>query len=126
MSDKVERKILGLIGEGLESPYGNPIPGLDEFGVDQPEEFLTGLTALTRTAGEVPGVVVIRRIGEPVQVDPEALSLLTSAGVVPGARVEVVREDGRVIAVKQGAERASGVSLPHDVAEHVYCEAATP
>ncbi len=32
MSEKVERKILGLIGEGLESPYGNPIPGLDELG----------------------------------------------------------------------------------------------
>ena len=32
MSEKVERKILGLIGEGLESPYGNPIPGLEELG----------------------------------------------------------------------------------------------
>ena len=91
MSEHVERKILGLIGEGLESPYGNPIPGLGEFGVDEAEEFLTGLSALTTAAGETPRVVLIRRIGEPVQVDPEALALLTSAGVVPGANVEVVR-----------------------------------
>ena len=32
MSERVERKILALIGEHRESPYGNPIPGLDELG----------------------------------------------------------------------------------------------
>ena len=121
MSEQVERKILGLIGEGLESPYGNPIPGLSEFGVDEAEEFLTGLSALTIAAGDTPRVVLIRRIGEPVQVDPEALALLTSAGVVPGAHVEVVSEAGRVIAVRQGGDPHSGVSLPDDVATHVYC-----
>ncbi|MDN5765531.1 MAG: MarR family transcriptional regulator [Humibacillus sp.] len=123
MSEQVERKILGLIGEGLESPYGNPIPGLGEFGVDDAEEFLAGLSALTSAAGETPRLVLIRRIGEPVQVDPEALALLTSAGVVPGASVEVVREAGRVIAVRQGGEPEHRVSLPDEVANHVYCAA---
>ncbi len=120
MSEQVERKILGLIGEGLESPYGNPIPGLEEFGVEQPEEFLRGLTTLASAATDDPRVVLIRRIGEPVQVDPEALTLLTAAGVVPGARVEVVRRAGRIIAVREGGERESGVSLPDEVALHVY------
>jgi DtxR family Mn-dependent transcriptional regulator len=124
MSEKVERKILGLIGEGLESPYGNPIPGLDELGVRQDADFLTGLTTLTAAVGDAPAVVTIRRIGEPVQVDPEALALLTSAGVVPGARVEVVRDGGRVVAVREGSERSTGVSLPDDVAVHVFCQAA--
>lgn len=124
MSEQVERKILGLIGEGFESPYGNPIPGLSEFGVDGGEEFLTGLSALTSAVGDTPRVVLIRRIGEPVQVDPEALALLTSAGVVPGASVEVVRQAGRVIAVRLGGDPASGVSLPDDVATHVYCASA--
>ena len=32
MSDRVERKILALLADHAESPYGNPIPGLDEFG----------------------------------------------------------------------------------------------
>ena len=71
-----------------------------------------------------PRVVTIRRIGEPVQVDPEALSLLTSAGVVPGARVEVVRQGGRVVAVREGGERSAGVSLPPDIAAHVFCQTA--
>ncbi|MEP7334077.1 MAG: metal-dependent transcriptional regulator, partial [Terracoccus sp.] len=70
MSEQVERKILGLIGAGFESPYGNPIPGLAEFGVDEAEAFLTGLSALTNAVGDSPRVVLIRRIGEPVQVDP--------------------------------------------------------
>ena len=32
MSDRVERKILALLADHAESPYGNPIPGLEEFG----------------------------------------------------------------------------------------------
>ncbi len=79
---------------------------------------------LTETVADEPRVVTIRRIGEPVQVDPEALALLTSAGVVPGARVEVVRQGGRVVAVREGGERSSGVSLPPDIAAHVFCQTA--
>jgi DtxR family Mn-dependent transcriptional regulator len=122
MSDKVERKILGLIGEGYESPYGNPIPGLDELGIERAGDAMGALVSFTDAAGSTPTVVTVRRIGEPVQVDPEALSLLTSAGVLPGARVEVVREAGRVIAVREGADRSAGVSLPDDVAVHVLGE----
>ena len=90
----------------------------------QDEDFLTGLISLTSAVGDAPAVVTIRRIGEPVQVDPEALALLTSAGVVPGARVEVVRDGGRVVAVREGSEPSTGVSLPDDVAVHVFCQAA--
>jgi len=43
---------------------------------------------------------------------------------VPGARVEVVRDGGRVVAVREGSERSTGVSLPDDVAVHVFCQAA--
>jgi DtxR family Mn-dependent transcriptional regulator len=124
MSEKVERKILGLIGGGLESPYGNPIPGLDELGMHQDEDFLTGLIPLTTAVRDTAASVTIRRIGEPVQVDPEALGLLTSAGVVPGARVDVTRDGSRVVVVRDGGEPSTGVSLPDDVAVHVYCQTA--
>ncbi len=120
MSEKVERKILDIIGDGHESPYGNPIPGLDELGMEVSDNFLSGLVALTESAGPAPTTVTIRRIGEPVQVEPEALALLTSAGIMPGARVNIVREEGRVIVVREGADRSTGVSLPEDVARHVF------
>ncbi|MGZ4650620.1 MAG: metal-dependent transcriptional regulator, partial [Kineosporiaceae bacterium] len=32
MSDRVERKLLAMLGDLRESPYGNPIPGLAELG----------------------------------------------------------------------------------------------
>ena len=128
MSEQVERKILGLIGGGLESPYGNPIPGLEELGVEGGGDFRHGLVtlpeALSGAPQQTPAVVTIRRIGEPVQVDPEALGLLTSAGVVPGARVELRREEGRIAVVPTGADPAGGVSLPDEIAAHVFSEPA--
>jgi DtxR family Mn-dependent transcriptional regulator len=122
MSERVERKILALIGEHRESPYGNPIPGLDELGEPLNEDFRRGVTSLVQLAAEVPRVVTVRRIGEPAQVEPEALNLLTDAGLMPGRRVRVRREGARIVVVREGAEEATGVSLPEDVAIHVFAD----
>jgi DtxR family Mn-dependent transcriptional regulator len=122
MSERVERKILALIGEHRESPYGNPIPGLDELGEPLNEDFRRGVTSLVALAVEASRVVTVRRIGEPAQVEPEALTLLTDAGLMPGRRVRVRREGGRIVVVREGAEEATGVSLPEDVAIHVFAD----
>jgi DtxR family Mn-dependent transcriptional regulator len=133
ISERVERKILGLVGDGTVSPYGNPIPGLDELrgeadGADRAGasgrsgDDRSGLVALTDAAGEDPVTVLVRRIGEPVQVDHEALSLLTAAGLLPGQPARVRVEAGRVIAAREGTPEATGVSLPSDVASHVFVE----
>jgi len=120
MSERVERKILAMIGDHRESTYGNPIPGLDELGEEPNEEFRVGVKSLAELALPDRATVLVRRIGEPVQVDHEALTLLTAAGLLPGQRVDVRREDGRVIAVREGGEEVAGVSLPDDVAQHVF------
>jgi DtxR family Mn-dependent transcriptional regulator len=120
MSERVERKILALLQDHHDSPYGNPIPGLDELGEEPNESFRAGVKSLTELALPDTATVLVRRIGEPVQVDHEALTLLTAAGLLPGQRVEVRREDGRVIAVREGGEESAGVSLPFDVAQHVF------
>ena len=120
MSERVERKILGLLGGVKESPYGNPIPGLDELGLEPGEEFLHGMEAMSTLADHAPVLVTVRRIGEPVQVDTEALALLTAAELTPGTRATVRREGSRVIAAREGRPEASGVSLPDDIASHVF------
>src|SRR5471030_1510880 len=122
MSERVERKILALIGEHRESPYGNPIPGLDELGEPPNEDFRRGVTSLFELAVEGSRVVTVRRIGEPAQVEPEALNLLTQAGLVPGQRVHVRREGARIVVVREGADEAAGISLPEDVAAHVFAD----
>jgi len=122
MSERVERKILALLGEHRESPYGNPIPGLDELGEQPNEDFRRGVTNLVELVADGPNIATVRRIGEPAQVDPEALNLLTRAGLMPGRLVRVRREGAWIVVVREGAEDATGVSLPEDVALHVFAD----
>jgi DtxR family Mn-dependent transcriptional regulator len=126
MSERVERKVLALLADHTESPYGNPIPGLDELGRPGAEDFRAGLSTLAEVAGAEPVLVHVRRIGEPVQVDPDALGLLTSAGLLPGRPARVRREGGRVLAVREGAEESAGVALPVDLASHVFVAVDRP
>ena len=129
MSEQVERRLVRMLPEHTTSPYGNPIPGLDELlGETEVDEFREGLSSLTEVVdGSMAGPFVVRRLGEPVQVDEAALPLLTLAKVRPGARV-VVRddEDDRVVVVLEGAQESEGVSLPRDVASHVFVQPAEP
>ena len=126
MSERVERKILALIGEHHESPYGNPIPGLDELGEPLNEDFSRGVSNLVDLVADGPTVVTVRRIGEPAQVEPEALNLLTQAGLMPGRQVRMHREDGRIVVVREGAAEVTAVSLPDDVAAHVFADTPIP
>jgi DtxR family Mn-dependent transcriptional regulator len=125
VSERVERKILALLGEHRESPYGNPIPGLDELGEPLNEDFRRGVSNLVELVADGSTLATVRRIGEPAQVDPEALNLLTRAGLMPGRRVVIRREGAWIVVVREGAEEATGVSLPEDVALHVFADTAT-
>jgi DtxR family Mn-dependent transcriptional regulator len=123
VSERVERKILALLGEHRESPYGNPIPGLDELGEPLNEEFRLGVTNLVQLVAQGASVATVRRIGEPAQVDPEGLSLLTQAGLMPGRRVHIRGEGAWIVVRREGADEAAGVSLPASVALHVFADA---
>jgi len=122
VSERVERKILALLGDSRESPYGNPIPGLDELGEPLSEDFRRGVSNLVELVAAGSTVATVRRIGEPAQVDPEALNLLTRAGLMPGRRVLIRREGEWILVVREGAEEGTGVSLPEDVALHVFAD----
>jgi DtxR family Mn-dependent transcriptional regulator len=122
MSERVERKILTLVGEHRESPYGNPIPGLDELGLPPNEDFRRGVTHLVDLVDAGTDVATVRRIGEPAQVDPEALNLLTQAGLMPGRRVRARREGAWIVVVRDDADGSTEVSLPEEVALHVFVD----
>ncbi|MGC5582884.1 iron dependent repressor, metal binding and dimerization domain protein [Ornithinimicrobium sp. W1679] len=120
MSEQVEQRILALLEDGTTSPYGNPVPGLAELGrAEAPaaQGRPSVEIARGRDAGE-PVEAVVTRIGEPVQVDPEVLGLLLDSGIRPGAPVRVWVEDERTIVEALDGE---AVSLPADVAAHVFC-----
>jgi DtxR family Mn-dependent transcriptional regulator len=98
MSEAVERKLVQLLDNPTISPYGNPIPGLDELsrlpdtaaaGISAPPALEVGLQRLDEFARRGGGRVEVRRIAEHVQVDPDLMSELKEAGIVPGQDVEV-------------------------------------
>ena len=122
MSDRVERRLIELLDHPRHSPYGNPIPGLAELGERAGESFLDGVEPLVPPAFGTTATVVIARLGEPLQTDPELLARLAEAGVVPGASVSV--EPGPGMLTVGGPGSSMVVDLPEEVARHLYVRRA--
>jgi DtxR family Mn-dependent transcriptional regulator len=123
MSEQVERRLIEILGGPTESPYGNPIPGLEELGLAPAQPFMTGVRnlviALDETGGPVRGVV--RRLAEPVQFDPELLGQFKAAGIVPGAAATFTADGGYVLVQVDGID--GGLELPTEVAGHLFISA---
>jgi DtxR family Mn-dependent transcriptional regulator len=120
MSDRVERKLLGILHDPRESPYGNPIPGLDELGgtAVSAADFRTGVEMLTTVVdgAQSPVELVVRRLGEPLQTDTELMGRLAEAGLRPGARISACRVHDTL-----RVEAPGGVlDLTPAVATHVF------
>ena len=124
MSERVERKLLQVLHNPTESPYGTPIPGLEELGAEAAEDFLGALGTLrplSEVAGDEPVEVVVRRLGEPAQLDHDVLSLLHAAGLQPGASVRIQGVAGRAqrVLILTGDDRPD-VELDAEIASHVF------
>jgi DtxR family Mn-dependent transcriptional regulator len=118
MSDAVERKLIRLLGNPTVSPYGNPIPGLeqlDQLDPDNPEIPILelGLQRLDEFARRGGGTVEVRRIAEHVQADPDLMTELKSAGVVPGQAIDVgsIARFGEAVPVTAEGESAAVAPL---------------
>ncbi len=123
ISEQVERKIIGLIDAPDRSPYGNPIPGLDELGLELNPGFTDGCASLLKVLDQDGRAreLTLRRIGEPIQIDPEFLNQLKLLGIVPGAKLDVEHADGRLFISATGS--AEGLAVDHDIALHFYVDA---
>jgi DtxR family Mn-dependent transcriptional regulator len=123
ISEQVERKIISLISAPDRSPYGNPIPGLDELGLQLNPEFHDGVINLLQAldADGKGNSLTLRRIGEPIQIDPEFLNQLKVLGIVPGAKLDVEHADKRLFISPVGS--TEGLAVDHDIALHFYVSA---
>jgi len=93
MSDAVERKLIALLDNPTTSPYGNPIPGLDELdGGDPAPPIDPDLLRLDEVARRGGGRVQVGRIAEHVQLDPALMGELHRVDAVPGNEVEVASQ----------------------------------
>jgi DtxR family Mn-dependent transcriptional regulator len=119
MSEAVEQKVYELLNRPTRSPYGNPIPGLDEFDAEVPDDTETSGPERNLAFPGLTGKVVVTRICESVQTAGEMLRQLHAAGVDPGAKVVVAQERDAVVIEREG----DSVRLPREVASRVFVTA---
>jgi DtxR family Mn-dependent transcriptional regulator len=121
ISVDVERRLVEVLGNPLSSPYGNPIPALEELGATPSTEgFLDGseVLSLTLADGEARDVTVTR-MSEAIQSSPELLASLRNSGMTPGVAVRAVIMGRRLIVGSGGTE----CSLDASVADHIFVAA---
>ena len=120
MSDRVERKLLAMLGDLRESPYGNPIPGLAELGGPADAVgFRVGVVALPQALlDDAQREVLVRRLGEPLQTDLELMGRLSRLGVRPGLLVQAQRSGSDVRVTTALGE----VRVPSPAANHVFVD----
>ena len=116
MSETVERRLLELLDHPTESPYGNPIPGLEELGDVNGEDFMTDVEPLSTAAGADEQRVRVKRISEEMQKDEELMGLLRRVGALPGNVVTIARTDEGIL-IGSGGEAAE---LVVEAAEHIF------
>jgi DtxR family Mn-dependent transcriptional regulator len=125
MSDRVEKRILELIRTNTESPYGNPIPGLDELGVDSQlansgNDSVVAITDLPEAIASQ-SAHKLRRIGEYLQVDMELLGQMRQAGIMPGKSIRLSFEEDAITV--EGAETGASVRFSREEAVHLFVTA---
>lgn len=126
MSEKVEQKLLGILGNPVESPYGNPIPGLDELGMRSVVGLQTGVTSVTALFEQRDQTVTarLRRLAEPAQVNPELLRLFEAAKLKPGAVANFTHKGEFVLIETENVEPDdplhSAIEIPFEVAAHLF------
>ncbi len=117
MSETVERRLIALLDHPTESPYGNPIPGLDELGeTEGSEEFMAGLSPLSQVPIVDEARVQIRRISEEMQKDELLMGALRRIGALPDKTVTVARTEEGVL-VGSGGETAE---IFPEAADHIF------
>jgi DtxR family Mn-dependent transcriptional regulator len=123
MSDSVERKVYELLNRPTRSPYGNPIPGLNELGLpdEESDESISAPGPGERNLAfpGLTGSVVVRRICESVQTNSDVLRQLHAAGIDPGTTVTVAQERDGVTIDRSGDK----IRLPREVASRVFVAA---
>jgi DtxR family Mn-dependent transcriptional regulator len=120
ISEDVERKLVVLLHAPTASPYGNPIPGLEELGVvGHALSFRDGNEQLQDVLGTDHQAiqVVIERMSEEIQKDVQMMGTLRQAGIQPG--VEVSAQSGG-LGVQLTAKGLPGCEIDREASTHLF------
>ena len=116
MSTDVERCLVEKLDNISRSPFGNPIPGLDQLGVAasdaQPGKRVIDFPEDTTVSAKVV------QINEILQVDEKQFNTLSAAGIKVGSVIEVSHRGGVVTLVGENAT----VELEDDLGHAIRVE----
>ncbi len=111
ISDEIENQMRVNLDDPQLCPHGNPLPGY--------EYVAAGWIQLT---GVLPGEkIIIRRIHETAEENPDLLEFLETNGIVPGAAAEVteVLSFNQTVGLEIGYQK---VALGFSTARYIYVE----
>lgn len=113
MSRQVEDRLVGLLGNPVTDPYGNPLPG-----AEAPKG--TSVEYVARGEAEVRAVIV--RIGEAIQAEAEVIADFDALGLRPGAEVQLSAHQKvvRVVPVVDGELAAEYLALSDSLTPHLF------
>lgn len=117
MSDEVERRLVGVLEHFDSSPFGNPIPALEELGVEGHKAPAPAARAVDVATPEEQQVTVVQ-INEILQVDVDAMQSLLNADIHIGDTVALWLDQGHVMLRKGESE----VELLDDLAHAIRVE----
>lgn len=118
MSERVERRLVTMLGRPETSPYGNAIPGLEEFegASTTPSSAPLDLLNVAEAAARGIKTATLVRIGENPQALAGFLQDASEIGLLPGISVGLEsREDEVEVTTASGSVIVSG-----DVARHLF------
>jgi DtxR family Mn-dependent transcriptional regulator len=113
ISDEIEAQMRTNLDDPQLCPHGNPLPGYEYVAADWLP--LTGV---------LPGdKVIIRRIHETAEDNPELLEFLETNGIIPGALTEVTENlsFNQTLSLQVGNQK---VTLGFPTARYIYVEKA--
>ncbi len=120
ISESVERRLVEILAEPTVSPYGTPVPALEELGVT------SAAFAFRDLADPLPDVVargtrhvLLVRLSESAQADDGVLGHLDAIGLRPGCGADVSLLPGSIELVTPAGRWA----CPSEVAEGLFVRA---
>ncbi|MFY9189659.1 MAG: iron dependent repressor, metal binding and dimerization domain protein [Lawsonella sp.] len=119
MGEDVERHLIRVLDHPTTSPYGNPIPGLEEISSETASPRRYPQLTDIELSDNVPMVVTLRQVGEVAQADQHISNALDINGIAPGSRVNVREVDGSIEICSLGGD---WIKIPDDIAHAFYVE----
>jgi DtxR family Mn-dependent transcriptional regulator len=118
MSDRVERRLVEMLGRPERSPYGNVIPGLEELDAGPSEPSVEAVAPVNVVDAVAMGVqkATLVRIGENPQSLAGFLQDVSEIGLLPGISIGLEsRGEDFELSTGRGSVLISG-----DVARHLF------